>query len=443
MTGRRTIRLETVDRRSPWGVLHERDFRLLWIGETTSTLGTSVSQLALPLAAVVSLHASTFQVGQLTAAAWLPWLLIGLPAGAWVDRLPRRPLMLVSDGVSATLLLSVPAAAWAGYLTFTHMLLVALLAGTAGVFFDTALQVYQPEVVAREDLVEANSKLQGSAAVSQVAGPGIAGLLAQLAGAVTGVAADAVSFLVSAACLLAADGPRAKVERASPRPAGLARQVREGLLFLGRDPYLRVFTLFGAVSNLCLTGYQSILIVFLVREVGISAGLVGLLLAASSLGGVLGATIAGPATRRWGSGRGLLVMELGVVPLGLLIPLTANGPRLVLLVIGGIAIGTGVVAGNVIKNSFRQAYCPRDLLGRIVVGMQFLNYGAIPVGALLGGALGSQCGLRPTLWIMLSGVAVAPLVLLVGPIRQHRNLPTALPTMAPPAVSAASLVSDR
>ena len=404
------------------GLLREHDFRLLWIGETTSALGTTVSHLALPLVAVVTLQVSTFQVSVLTAASWVPWLVVGLPAGAWVDRLPRRPVMLVCNAASFTLLLSVPIAAWMGMLTFGHLLAVALLTGVASVFFSTAYQVYLPSTVTAEHLMEANAKLQGSESAAQVAGPSLAGLLAQVAGAVTGLAADALSFAVSSICLLRI---RAREEPAATtrRPSTLLEEIGDGLRFLRADPYLRVLTVFGALSNLALTGYQAILVVFLIREVGVSPAVVGLLLSGMSVGGVIGAAGATAIARRFGTARGLLLSEICTVPFGLLIPLTAPGPRLLLVVLGGLAIGAGIVSGNVIKTGFRQSYCPRHILGRVTVSMQFLNYGTIPLGALLGGVLATTIGLRSTLWIMLGGLVLSTLVLLVGPLRHGRDFP--------------------
>jgi len=404
------------------GLLRDRDFRSLWLGETTSSLGTSVSRVALPLVAVVTLHASTFQVSLLTAATWLPWLAIGLPAGAWVDRLPRRPVMLVCDALSLLLLVSVPVAAWAGLLTLGQLLGVALLTGATSVFFQTAYQVYLPGVIAHEHLAEANAKLQGSESAAQVAGPGLAGLIAQAAGAVLGLAADAVSFLVSAVCLLRIRVPESTVTTPG-RGTTLRREIGDGLRFLIADPYLRVLTLFGALSNLALTGYQSILVVFLIRDLGVNPAGVGALLSGISVGGVIGAASATAIAGRFGSARGLLLSELSAAPFGLLIPLAAPGPRLGFVVLGGLAIGVGVVSGNVIKSSWRQAYCPRHLLGRVIVSMQFLNYGTIPLGALLAGILGTTLGLRPTLWVMLGGLVLATFVLLVGPIRRNRDLP--------------------
>lgn len=418
------------------GLLRHHDFRMLWIGETTSALGTNVTRLAVPLVAVLALDASTFQVGLLTAAGWLPWLVVGLPAGAWVDRLPRRPLMLICDGVSLVLLLSVPAASWAGALTFAHLLGVELLLGTAAVFFQTAYQVYLPGIVDAGHLPEANAKLQGSEAAAQVAGPGLAGVITQAVGAVAGLLVDAASFAISAVALLRIRTPE-RAERAPAASGGLRRQVGEGLRFLATDPYLRVLTGYGALSNLALTGYQSILVVFLVREVGVTAATVGLLIAGMSAGGLVGAVASTTVARRLGTARGMIAANFAAGPFALLIPLGAPGPRLLLIVAGGFGIGAAVVAGNVLKGTFRQTYTPRPLLGRVVVGMQFLNYGTIPLGALLGGTLGTVLGLRPTLWIMVVCVALAPLALLIGPAKRERDFPDHPPTVPERALSPA------
>src|SRR6185437_6492645 len=271
-----------------------RDFRRLWVGQTTSTLGSSVTSVALPIVAVATLDASTFRVALLSAAAWVP---VGLPAGAWVDRLPRRPVMLACDLTALLLFLSVPVAAWLGVLTFGHLLAVALGAGTASVFFQTAYQVYLPSLLNREDVGEGNAKLQATEAAAQVGGPGLAGLITQLAGAANAVLADAASFLVSALCLLAIRTPQPRLTRAG-RGSTLREEITEGLRFVIRDPYLRVLAIFSAVSNIGLIGFQSILVVFLVREVGVGPGVVGGVAAGASLGGMIGAAFATTVARR-------------------------------------------------------------------------------------------------------------------------------------------------
>ncbi|MFC4532242.1 MFS transporter [Sphaerisporangium dianthi] len=425
--------------RRRWGLLRERDFRLLWIGETTSGFGSSLTSVALPLVAVTTLGASTLEVALLAAAAWIPWVIIGLPAGAWIDRLPRRPVMLACDAASLLLFLSVPAAAWAGALTIGQLLAVALLAGTCKVFFQTAYQVYLPAVVAPADLPEGNARLQGAESAVQVAGPGAAGVIAQVLGAVTGLLADAATFLVSALCLLGIrtrEAPPARERRATT----LRREIGEGLRFVARDPYLRVLTVFGAASNLGLMGYQAILVVFLVRDVGLTPGVAGGLMAAMSLGGVAGAAGAAHLCRRFGSARAMIACEMLGAPFGLLIPLANPGGGLALAVAGGFVVVAGVVAGNVIKASFRQTYTPRRLMGRVSVSMQFVNYGTIPLGALLGGALGGAIGTRASMWIIMAGLALTGLILLAGPLKRRRDLPSSpAPDSSPasPSVPAA------
>jgi MFS family permease len=406
------------------------DFRRLWFGETTSQLGSRISGVAIALVAITTLHASILHLGLLTAASWLPWLLIGLPAGAWVDRLPRRPLMLAANLASMLLLLSIPLAAALGGLTIGQLLITALLTGTANVVSFTAFQVYLPAVVSRDDLPSANARLQGAGSAADVAGPGLAGLIAQALGPLGGLFADAASFAVATVCLLRVRAREVRIFQA-PAVAGvrgaIRREIAGGLRFVARDRYLRVFAVFGAASNLALTGYQAILVVFLVRTVGVTAGTLGLLLTAMSMGGVIGALAATPIARRFGTAHGTLISLLATSPSALLIPLTGTGWRLGFVVAGGVLVGAGVVAGNVIKGSFRQAYTPGPLLGRVTVSMQFLNFGTIPLGGLLGGALGQAIGVRPTLWAMTAAVALAPLILLIGPIRRRRDLPTAPP----------------
>ncbi|WP_203915099.1 MFS transporter, partial [Rhizocola hellebori] len=408
---------EAAEHRSLW---RDNDFRLFWIGETTSKLGGSISGVAIPLVAITVLQASTFQVGMLTAASWLPWLLIGLPAGAWVDRLPRRPLMLICNVVSMVLLLSVPVCAWFGLLTVEQLLVTALLTGSANVLFQTAYQVFLPSLVGKERLPEANAKMQGAESATHIAGPGLAGIIAGAVGVLGGLFADAASFLVSTLCLLRV---RAAEIGTQKRKTSLLRDIGEGLRFVAHDRYLRVFTVFGAASNLVLTGYQAILVVFLVRELGLGTGMVGALLTAMSAGGILGALCARRIANRFGTAHGTIITLLCTSPFAMLIPMSGPGPRLGFAIAGGVILGGGVVAGNVIKGSFRQMYTPHALLGRVTVSAQFLNYGTIPLGGLLGGALGGALGLRPTMWLMTALVALAPLILLIGPIRTNRDLP--------------------
>ncbi|MCX4689489.1 MFS transporter [Kitasatospora purpeofusca] len=405
-----------------------RDFRLLWCGETAGKFGASVTGVAMPLVAVSELHASTFQIGLLSAAAWAPWLVMGLPAGVWVDRLPRRTVMLVAAAVSLVLFTAVPAAAWAGRLSTGLLLAVALLTGTAAVFFQTAYTAYLPDLLSPADQPEGNAKLHGSASAAQIVGLGSGGLVAQLAGAANGMLANAATFLVSLLCL-----GRIRHRETRPTPAArdgrgadraLRREIGEGLRLVARDRWLRTLTLYGATCNLALMGYQSILVAFLVREVGLTPGTVGGLVAAAGSGGVLGAFAARRVAARVGTARAMILFELGLPALALLIPLTGTGAGVLCYAVGGFGVSAGVVAGNVIKSGFQQHYCPPELLGRITASAAVLNYGTIPVGALLAGVLGTAVGLRPAMWITTAGVPLAALVLLFSPVGRVRDLPT-------------------
>ncbi|MCQ8187378.1 MFS transporter [Streptomyces rugosispiralis] len=410
--------------RTSGGLLRRhRDFRLLWCGETAGKYGSAVTGVAMPLIAVSTLHADTFEVGLLAATAWAPWLLIGLPVGAWVDRLPRRPVMLAAAAASLVLFASVPVAARSGLLSVELLLAVALLTGTAAVFFQTAYSAYLAGLLDPADQPEGNAKLHGSASAAQIAGQGSAGLIAQLAGAANGMFVNAATFLVSLLCLTGIRFREPRVPRAERPPRALAREVAEGLRLIAGDRWLRTLTLFAAASNLALMGYQSISVVFLVRTVGLSPGLVGGLVAAVSLGGVAGAFCARRVAARVGDARATLVFEVGLAVGALLMPMTTEGPGMVLFVAGGVCVTAGVVAGNVIKASFQQRYCPPELLGRLTATSAFISYGTLPLGALLGGALGTALGLRAAMWITTAGIPLAGLILLFSPIRRSRDLP--------------------
>jgi predicted MFS family arabinose efflux permease len=411
-----------VERRRVGGLWWQRDFRLLWIGETTSGLGTVVSEVAIPLLAVLVLHANAFSVGALTAVAWAPWLVVGLPAGAWVDRMPRKPVLITADLVTVVALASVPVAAWCHVLGFAQLFAVALVTGVARVFFMTAYRAYLPTLVDKPDIAEANAKLQGSEAFANVAGPGLAGVISQLLGVVTGLLLDAISSLVSAVCLLC-------IRKKEPEPepetevATLRARIAEGVRLTARDPFLRTFALAGAAANFALNMAQAVLVLFLIRVIGVGAAGVGGVLAVMSVGGLAGAAAANWLGRRLGTARAVLAGELGAAGAGLLIGFSGRGAGIVFALVGGFFLIGGIVLSNVLQGGFRQTYCPQELLGRITASSQFVNFGAVPLGALLGGALGDAIGLRPTMVLSTIALVLACSVLFTGPIRHLRDLP--------------------
>jgi len=234
--------------------------------------------------------------------------------------------------------------------------------------------------------------------------------------------ADSLSFLVSAACLLAMRTPDR--DRPANTQGTLRTQISDGIRFLDRDPLLRPLVLYGGTANLALTGYQALMVVFLVRVVGVGAEAVGLLLALGSCGGVLGAFVGNPLARRLGSGRALLLTKIGAAPCALLIPLAAHGWREVLAVVGGLGVGAGIVAGNVISSSFTQAYTPAELFARSNGTINVFNYGMMPLGALLGGLLATWFGIRGAMWATTGLLPLTAAFIVFSPLRRLRTLPT-------------------
>jgi MFS family permease len=400
-----------------------RDFRRLWLGETTSAFGSSVTSVAFPLIAAVTLHADTFVVGLLAAVAWVPWLLIGLPAGAWVDRLPRRAVMLTCDAAQALLYLSIPIAQFFTILTIAQLVTVAALTGVASVFFTVAYRTYLPALVDKADLVPANASMQAGQSAAQVLGPGASGLIAQFLGVVTGLLLDAVSFVVSAVCLLSirTREPRASHTERTP----LRTQIADGLRFVAGDRILLPFTIYGAVSNLALMGYQAIESVFLLREVGADPALIGGLFMVGSVGGLVGSMLAAPIARRIGQARAVLACQLCAVTFGLLLPLTGPGSGLLFFAVGSFVLVAGIIASNVVFSSWRQGYCPPHLLGRVSASSAVLSTSMMALGGLLGGVLGSVVGTRTTMWVMVVLLTLSAGILLASPIRGHRDFPSA------------------
>ncbi len=407
-------------RREKGALRRHRDFNLLWGGESVSELGSQVSMLALPIVAVASLGATAFEVGVLTALSTAAFLLVGLPAGAIVDRLARRPVMIVADLVRLAALASVPAAYLAGALVLAQLYAVAFVVGLLTVFFDVAYQSYLPSLVGTAHLVEGNAKLAGTAQVAQVAGPSLAGGLVQAIGGALAVSVDAASYGVSAlAVMLIGAREPAKVRGADRR---LWREVGEGLRFVFGHPVLRAVAATTATANLFSSMIVAVEVVFLVRVVHVSPGVIGLLFAAGGVGGVLGALTARRVSARLGASRATIAGIL-VTSGTLLLPLTTPGLGETFFAAGSFLFGLGSVVYNVNQVSFRQRLCPPGLLGRMNATMRFVVWGVMPIGALGGGGIATALGLRPTLWLGAAGSTLSVVWLLVSPLRSARDFP--------------------
>jgi predicted MFS family arabinose efflux permease len=407
--------------------LRDRDFRLFWLGETTSTVGSAMAVVAMPLTAVLVLQSSTLVVGLLQATAWLPALLIGLPAGAWVDRRRKRPVMLACDVVAFVLFASVPVAAWAGVLTVRQLVVAAFLAGSAAVFFSSSYGPFVRSVVSAEHRMEANAKLDGSAWAAQMAGPGLGGLAAQLLGAVSGLFANALTFLVSAFCLSRIRSAEPPLER-RPETASLHAEIGEGIRFLVRDPYLRVVTAYMGAGNFGDSLMEAVVVVFLVRTVGVGPGLAGVMVAAMGIGGVIGSMMVTRIGLRLGTARGMLLCTALTSPYMLLVPATTRGAGLVLFAVGTIVYLTGVSVTNVIAMSFSQAYVPARLLGRYGSTVNLVIRGMQPLGAVAGAVVGEAFGPRTAMWMATAVITLSAGILFTGPIRSQRDLPAAYPS---------------
>ncbi|RAG83096.1 MFS transporter [Streptacidiphilus pinicola] len=403
------------------GLWHHPDFRRLWIGESVSQFGSTVSQLALPLVAVLALHASTFQVGLLTACQTAAFVLVGLPAGAWVERMRFRSVLVVNDLARAAVLAWIPTAALLGVLRIWQLYLVALVTGVATVFFDVAYQSYLPQLVNREELVEGNAKLQASESTSQIVGPGLGGLLVQALGAPYALLVDALSFVWSAGWVRAIRAQSPRPERATDR--SLSREIREGLSFVLHNRMLRAISACTATANLFAAMINAVFLVLLARELHLSAGVIGLITSTGSVGGLVGALVAGRVAARIGQGRAIWVPMALVGPCSLVAPFVHRDWTLGLLAVSELAMWIGIVVYNITQVSFRQALCPPGLLGRMNATMRFLVWGTLPLGGLVGGLLGSAIGVRGTLLVAGIGQLLAFLPVFFSPLRHMRELP--------------------
>jgi Na+/melibiose symporter-like transporter len=398
-----------------------RDFRLLWVGEGVSLLGGQTTLVLLPLVAVVGYGAGPGYMGVLTAAAWLPWLVIGLPAGAWVDTWSARRVMLVSDVLAAGFLASIPVAALLGVLGLAQLVVVAAGNGCCQVFFRAAYPVLVRQVAPADQQEQAFARLYGTEQAMQISGPGLAGVLAQVGSAVWGLALDAVTYLFSAACLARmSPGPR---PRRAPDQQPLRTRIKEGVDYLWQDRLLRFLVVMGGVSNFGLTGWSTLMVIFMVDHLELPPGGVGAVVAVTSIGGLVGAVLTTRVTRALGGARALRWLQLLAGPPALLIAVTGPGWGVALLVVGGLCVSAGVVAGNIIRGAWRNAYVPEGMIARQMTAAQFVNFGTMPVAALVAGALGSAIGVRETVVLMMTIHALACLSLWVSPLRGLREMP--------------------
>lgn len=404
------------------GLLRDPDFGRLSAATALGQLGDRIIFLALPLAAIVALNADEFQVGALTAMTTAGSLLVGLPAGAWVDRMRKRSVMISTDLVRALVLLTIPMAWWAGLLTIWWLYAVALVHGVLTVFFDVAYVSYLPHLVGRGSLVEGNSKLSAIRSVTSISGPAVAGPLVGWVGAPATLLASSAGMAVSG--LLAISIRRREQKPEPSEHPRLRRDIKEGLKFVVGHPVLRATVLGDAIFNLFLVMYQTMLLVFLERKMGLGSFGIGLVLSGMGCGALLGALLATRVSKRVGQGPVIWLAPLVTCPPTALMPLARPGWSVYVAAIGLAALSLGGVIRFVAQSSLQQTLTPDRLLGRMSATARFVSWSGLPLGGVLGGASGSVFGATATLWIGAVGMTLSFLANFLSPLRNMRTSPS-------------------
>ncbi len=406
------------------GLWRHPDFLKLWSAETVSQLGSQVTGLALPLVAIITLNVSAFEVALLGVIEFAPFILVSLPAGVWVDRLPRRPILIVGDFGRAILLATIPIAYGLDVLTIWQLYGVGFAFGVLTVFFDVAYMSYLPSLIARDQLVDGNSKLEISRSGAQLAGPALAGVLIQALKAPLAIVLDALSFLASGLFVLGI-GKREEVpERESGKSPlhGMRSELSEGLRYVFGHKYLRWIAASTATFNFFGNVMFAIFLVYAVRELGLSAGTIGVVFAIGNVGYLAGALTTNRVASKIGVGPAI-VGGAATGMAALLVPLAPESSPVPFLIAFGVIAGYGVVLYNVTQGSFRQAITPERLQGRMNSVMRFIVWGVIPLGTLLGGALASAVDLKTALWVGAVGQSLAFLPVFLSPVRTLREMP--------------------
>jgi MFS family permease len=417
----------TSDRVIPRLLVDAPDFRSLWLGQTISVFGDQITQLGLPLVAVLTLGADAGQMGTLTAVGVLPHLLFSLPAGVWLDRIrSRRRLMILADIGRAAIIASIPIAYVAGSLSMLQLYVVGFLAGSLAVVFDLSWNTVFVSVTRRERYVEAMSLLNGSRSLAYVAGPTIGGLLVQVLGAPVAMAADALSFLGSVVFLRRIRSLEPPIDA---EPGSIRERLVSGIAFVARDPIIRPSMLAVATVNLFTFAFAALFILYVTGTLGVSPGALGLALGVGAVGGLIGAVVASRLGRRFGLGPAY-ALGCVVFPLSLL-TVPVAGPEMPMPVILGLILasefgaGLGVMILDINIGSINNARIPDALRARANGAYRFINYGVRPVGAILGGLLGTAIGVREGLAISAVAAALGVLWMVGSPVLRLRDLPDA------------------
>ena len=411
-------------RRPQGGLWSHPDFLKLWTGQSLSEVGSQVSQLALPWLAAVGLHASPFQFSLLGVLGFMPFILFALPAGVWVDRLRRRHILIVGDSARAVLLILIPVL-WATHeLRMWHLLVLQFVIGVFTVFFDVAYQSYLPALIQREHLVDGNSKIQLTVGLAQVAGPNLSGVLIAAITAPYAIVVDAASFVVSSVFMISMrhrEEPPT-YDASNPRPK-MWPQVKEGLEWVVKHPWLRAIAACTATSNFFSSTLFAIMLLYMVRFLHLSAYEVAAVFAVGSAGSIVASLVTGRLNKWLGVGPTIVWSILVSSVVALAYPLAPRSFPLPLFMLAGFGFGFGAVAYNITQVSLRQAITPERLQGRMNAAMRWIVWGTIPLGTLFGGALATWFSLRTAVWVGAAGQCFAFLPVTMGSLKRVREMP--------------------
>lgn len=400
-------------------------FLRLWFGESASAVGTQLAGLAIPTLAVSALAATELQIGLLGAVETAAFLVIGLPAGAWIDRMLKRRVMLVADLVRGLALTAIPVLFFLGVLSIWHVILVAAVVGTATVFFDVAYQSYIPVLVSAAQIGDANSKLETTQQLARVGGPALSGVLLAIIRPALVVGIDALSYVISFVTLLTIRDTEVRASKESRRP--LVEEIREGLVFVAREPLLRRIVACTGATNLFATIATTMLPILVLREIGLSPALWGVAISIGAIGGLLGASQSARIGRLVGEGTVIPVSSIvsGVAVLLLAaLPYLATPAAFAVLLASEFVLSFSVLVYNIAQVTFRQRICPPRLLGRMNASIRFVVWGVMPLAGILSGVLGANLGVVPTVWIGAIGALLPAAIVMFSPLWGMRTLPT-------------------
>jgi MFS family permease len=404
-----------------------------WTAGATSSAGSAVGAVALPLTALTALDASAFEMGVIAAASYVAWLVIGMPAGVIVQRLPLRGTQIGADVVRAVAIASIPLAWWQGLLSIAQLVVVALVVSFGNVVFDVANSTFLPTIVDRDQLESRNSLTSGMHATTQLGGPSLGGLVVQALGAAPTLLVNSAGYLVSAALLRSLPARRTEVPDRWPPVRAM---IREGWHFVVRHPVMGPGMWTATAVNFVCGAQLALYPLYLVRELHAPPGVVGLLLAVEGIGSLAGAALTPRITARLGSARALVTAGLVALAGAVVIPFGTGWAAYAAFTAGNIVFACAVMVLSVTTRTYRQLASPPELLPRVMATVRFVSWGAIPVGGLLAGAAAGPLSARTTLFIFGALVALAPLALLRSPIRHLRDL-TDHDAPVPPALQAA------